>query len=115
MTYNQDLINQAYQIGQAFVLQHGFQKMELTDKLLLKKIPEDLANEVVLNLELEDKEKRKKKAKKHVLYGVLLLLVSILIGVGSMIYTENMYIVFAGTTFVPGLAFTAMGLWELFD
>lgn len=113
--HNQDLINRAYQLAQDYVSKQGFKKANLQEVLFLNKIPEDLANEVVANLQHEDLMARKQKGKKHLLYGVILLGLSIAIALGSYIISGESRIALSGVILVPGIAYTGAGLWELWD
>ncbi len=113
--HNQDLINRAYQLAQDYVSKNGFKKADLQEVLFLNKIPEDLTNEVVANLQHEDLMARKQKGKKHLLYGVILLGFAISLAVGSYVISGESRIALAGFIFVPGIAYTAAGLWELGD
>ena len=113
--HNQELINRAYRLGQDYVAKNGFKKADMQEVLFLNKIPEDLANEVVANLQQQDLHNRKQMGKKHLTYGVILLVLSIAIAVGSYVISGESRIALAGITFVPGLAYTGAGLWEIWE
>ena len=113
MNYNQDTINEAYLIAKRFIKKNGFKKHDLRDRLFLGKVPEDLIEKVIEDFELEEKIVIKKKAKKHLIYGVLLLIISVLITIVSYYYTAGVSLLFTGFTAVPALAFTISGAWDL--
>lgn len=115
MAYNQDLINQAHQICQKFLREKDFDKMDMIDKLLLENIPIDLAQEVVSDYEINPKQVKKDKGKRHLTYGMALLFISVVITVAFYVFTGTVYIVLTGLTIVPGVAYIVAGLWEMID
>ncbi len=114
MTKN-ELINRAFQLGQIFLSKKGFKKYEMEEYLMMNKIPERLAHEVIKHIEIDLKLKRKKQAKKRLYYGVTILVLTGLVIVGFYIYAGEWFLFVPGVAIVPGLGLLLAGAWEFLE